>query len=690
VKDLRTFLADSFYDSLGRLTANEQARVTPLVKGIRNGSLANGSRKHPLDRIAGDFVSYSVNDDIRLIVHRSGSDQVICYVDHHDDAYRWAKRHRIEPHDATGAMQLVALEVVTRQIVQPVVTVEVPRTLANTPDRLLCACGVRKDCLDQVRLMTEDDLSGAMAEELLGSIVVERLIDLATGCTVKLPSKVRVGDDPYLHPDARQKFHLFTKDDELRGALTGGWEAWQTFLHPDQRVSVDRDHSGPARVTGGPGTGKTVVCVHRAVRLAKAGAGRVLLTTYTTTLADMLAKQVDQLLGATGQVRKRIEVVNLHDWAKQYLYRGRGEEPKFAGGNDVPNALEEAFVAHDPGFAKAFVQDEWQHVIEPLGITTLEAYLQVRREARGIPLNPGQRRRLWPTLAAIRDSLNRHTAGNWSDVARRAAEKIAASGTRPFAHVIVDEAQDLGPGELTLVRALVAAGPNDIFIASDPFQRIYRERATLARVGIDVRGRSNGLRVNYRMTEQIRRFADRLVTRPGNAGGAARSLMKGPLPRHRVFPSVEAERDGVVRYLRELVPNGFSPSDILVMARTANLLKDRAVPAIREAGFVAVDLRERNPDPPRGVRYCTMHRGKGLQYRAIILMGVDHDHLPLQSVMKRRPDETARRRMQELERNLLYVAMSRARERLFVTGAVKASPLIPGAPAVEDGADSAS
>jgi superfamily I DNA/RNA helicase len=167
--------------------------------------------------------------------------------------------------------------------------------------------------------------------------------------------------------------------------------------------------------------------------------------------------------------------------------------------------------------------------------------------------------------------------------------------------------------------------------------------------------------------------------------------MKGPEPRHRVFPSVEAERDGVVRYLRELVPNGFSPSEILVMARTNKLLESRAVPAIQEAGFVAVDLSQRNPDPPRGgVSYCTMHRGKGLQYRAIILMGVDHDHLPLKSVMKRRPDETARRRMQELDRNLLYVAMSRARERLFVTGAVQASPFIPVAPAAGDGADAAS
>jgi hypothetical protein len=669
----RTILSETFHRARSRLTKDESDDASLVAMDLCFGVETPGMQLHRVtNRRDPHWWSARVNLDLRIILHRRDGDQVICHVDHHDAAYRWAEHHSLSIHEVTGAPQVVKHEVV-EVIVKTTTRVHYP--FAEIPDRVLLAYGVPRDWLERIRTAPESTCLDILDE--LPDEAGERMLKVLDGSPPALPRKIRVGD-PFQHPDARRNFHVITTDDALRGALRGPWEAWQLFLHPDQRDSVDRDHAGAARVTGGPGTGKTVVCVHRAARLARAGVGRVLLTTYSRTLRDLLAAQVDQFLGDDRTTRARIDVDSLQDWALRYAEATLGSRaPKVAADADVTRALDAAIAEHAPRFPRAFVHDEWDRVIEPHGIETLEKYLSVRREARGRSLHPLQRTRLWPTFASTRTALRAEGWETWSSITRRAATLMLQRGEAPYAHVIADEAQDFGPGELALLRALVRPGANDLFVASDPYQRIYAERATLAQAGIEIRGRSSTLRTNYRTTEQIRRFADRLIERPKRWGGGGSSRMRGAEPRQRTYASIEQERAAVVRWLRKLVSDAFRPADIVVMARTRRLLAERVVPAIEAAGFAAIDLAQGNRDAPSGVRYCTMHRGKGLQFRAVVVMGVDGEHVPLRSIMARHHDGIAQRRAQELERNLLYVAVSRSRERLLVTGAVEASPLLP-------------
>ncbi len=237
--------------------------------------------------------------------------------------------------------------------------------------------------------------------------------------------------------------------------------------------------------------------------------------------------------------------------------------------------------------------------------------------------------------------------------------------------MIADEVQDFGPAELRLLRALTPEGGNDVFLTGDAHQRIYKPRSSFARAGPEVRGRASVLRLNYRTTEQIRRAADRLVTRTpvdedGITDAQAVSILSGPEPSIRTLHGVQQEIDTVAAWLRELASNGYRPSEMGVFARTKQLAEDRGRRAIRAANLPCLDLAREYADA-NGVALGTMHRAKGLQFRAVAVIGVDRTTLPLASVAQRQTDDAARRAFEEQERNLLYVACTRSRERLLVT-----------------------
>jgi superfamily I DNA/RNA helicase len=249
--------------------------------------------------------------------------------------------------------------------------------------------------------------------------------------------------------------------------------------------------------------------------------------------------------------------------------------------------------------------------------------------------------------------------------------------------VVADEVQDFGPAELRLLRALAPEGPNDVFLAGDVNQRIYKPRTAFARAGLEVRGRTSVLTLNYRTTEQIRRVVDRIVAgAPPDPGDDSKrhvtsSLVTGPEPELRTVPTVNGEIDAVARWLQVLVSNGYRPSEIAVLARTHHLVDDRVHPAVRRAGLTPQPLDDDQPPADKRVAIGTMHRGKGLQFRAVAVMGAEEGQVPLLGILDRQPDEAARQAFLELERNLLYVACSRARERLLVTGVRVASRFLP-------------
>ena len=299
-------IADTFTDSLARLSGDEQKAVKTTAFDLQMDPSRPGLQFHRLDRARDqNFWSVRVSSDIRIIVHRTQNSLLLCYVDHHDRAYRWAQDRRLETHPRTGAAQLVEVRETVKEIEVPVyVQVEKARPLPfnNISDDKLLAYGVPAEWLPDVRHVDEDGLL-ELADHL-PTEAAEALLELATGGTPPFPGRVALDTDPFEHPDARRRFRVMHDVEELERALDYPWEKWVVFLHPAQREMVERDYSGPARVSGSAGTGKTIVALHRAVHLARVNPdARVLVTTFSEMLAHALRRKLRILISAQPRPR---------------------------------------------------------------------------------------------------------------------------------------------------------------------------------------------------------------------------------------------------------------------------------------------------------------------------------------------------------------------------------------------------
>jgi len=253
-------IADTFSDSLARLTGDEQKAVKTTAFDLQLNPADPGLSFHKLEKAKDRrFWSVRVSRDIRLIVHRTEASLLLCYVGHHDDAYGWAERRKLETHQKTGAAQLVEVRERVEEITVPrYVVVEQPAParlplFTSVADEDLLRYGVPADWLGDVRQATEDSLL-ELADHLPRE-AAEALLDLATGGTPRIPQPIAAGTDPFEHPDARRRFRVVADVEELERALEYPWEKWTVFLHPAQRESVERNYGGPARISGSAGTG---------------------------------------------------------------------------------------------------------------------------------------------------------------------------------------------------------------------------------------------------------------------------------------------------------------------------------------------------------------------------------------------------------------------------------------------------
>jgi len=316
------------------------------------------------------------------------------------------------------------------------------------------------------------------------------------------------------------------------------------------------------------------------------------------------------------------------------------------------------------------------------GITSWEAYRDVVRVGRGSPLSPRQRRQLWDVFARAQEDLDRNGRATWGDVCDRLRQIIDEEGVRPFRHVIVDEAQDLGPRELRLVAALAAPGPRALFFAGDIGQRIYRWPFSWLAAGVDVRGRAQRLRVNYRTSAEIRRFSDALLSPTlAEIDGEQEtrqtiSVLRGPESEIARGQTVDDEIAALVHWLHDLQARGFAPGQIALFGRTRQLVRERAEPALTQAGFAGRWLSPDSDLATHAVAIGTMHAAEGLEVRAVALVGCDAQHVSLKSALARADGKEARELVEERERHLLYVGCTRARESLLVTYSGKLTPYL--------------
>ena len=688
-------IADSFTKALSKLGGQEQSAVKITVFDMQQDPSAPGLQFHRIDKSKDpNFWSIRANRDIRVVVHKTAASFLVCYVDHHDDAYKWAERRRIETHPKTGAAQIVEVRELVEEIALPVYIAPAPQRVTATDDQQvpvlpplffdlseedLLGVGVPEDWVTDVRQSTEDGFFEIT--DHIPAEAAEALLDYVATGTLRKPQIAVTSVDPFDHPDAQRRFRVLDDLEELARALEYPWNQWAIFLHPSQRRVVEQEFSGPTRVSGSAGTGKTVVALHRAAAVFKKDRqAKILLTTFSSPLANALEHKLRVLTGNGGPDGSNVTILPFEGVAYDLYTLAFGHTPRAASKEQVRAALEtaakELVIA---GFTIRFFVSEWNNVVDAWQIDSLNAYRDVPRLGRKNRLGSKQRERVWPIFLRARELLEAQGLDSWSGIFGKVTAHYGERDHKPFTHIIVDEAQDLGVPELRMLAAIADRNADALFFAGDLGQRIFQEPFSWKALGIDIRGRSHTLKVNYRTSHQIRQTVDRLLpplVRDVDGNEEDRrgtvSVFNGPDPKVRVFDDSSQETEGLALWVREAVDEGIAPDEIGIFVRSNNELS-RARAVVKKAGQTPLELSDRVEEREGRISIGTMHLAKGLEFKAVVVMACDDDILPLQERIETVADETELDEVYETERHLFYVACTRARDRLLVTGVDPAS-----------------
>ena len=479
-------IADTFTDSLVKLTGAEQTATKTTAFDLQVNAANPGLQFHRIEKSKdANFWSVRVSGDLRVIVHKTTGSLLLCYAGHHDDAYKWAERRKLEKHPKTGAAQLVEVRERVQEITIPKYVEAVaakPALFASISDQQLLEYGVPPEWLEEVRKANEDTLL-TLADHLPNE-AAEALLEPATGVT---PQAVAVpkGINPLHHPDAQRRFRVMSNIEELQLALDAPWEKWTVFLHPAQRKIVERDYSGPARTSGSAGTGKTIVALHRAVHLArKYPNSRLLLTTFSEPLANALRNKLRLLISHEPQIGERLEVHAMSALGKR-LYEINVGKLKIASGDVIRQSLEAAKAGTESKFSIRFLETEWEQIVDAWQLESWEAYRDVPRLGRRTRLKEPQRQTLWTSFEQVRKELKAKGLITQSELFNRLAEHFGHS-TRPYNLLLSMSARTWGSPScgflprLALVRKTLYSSPEILGRESSSSRSLGRRAASIS------------------------------------------------------------------------------------------------------------------------------------------------------------------------------------------------------------------
>lgn len=676
----RDFLLD-----LGRLERQVQERVTDVF-GKFESATHTGVHLEKIKNARNDrFRSIRIDQFWRGIVLTpvSGDTYTLLKVLPHDDAYDWAQRKNLSVNRATGGIEIrddAAIEESREAAV--VQAQQTPtRLFERVNDADMKRLGIDEQTLAFARALT-DPIQLETAHAFLPSTQWEVLYGLAAGMT---PDEVwsdlgaALVEEPIDENDldsavtrSKERVLVVSGPDELMAVLAYPIDLWRIYLHPSQRAIADASYRGPARVAGGPGTGKTVVALHRAKRLAEVGNGKVLVTTFTSTLADSLQTGINTLVE---DPRTLSSIVVEHvDRIAHRVFREVHGAPAMLTAEQEKALWTEVLDKTGAQFTETFLGEEWREVVLAQEISSPDAYLGAKRAGRGRRLGADQRQTAWDAISAFEAALTEHASWTHETVRREATRELSSRSSKLYRHIVIDEAQDLTPDQWRLLRAAVAPDRDDIFIAGDTHQRIYDNRVSLRDVGIDIAGRSRRLTLNYRTTAEILAWSTKLMHGSGvddmngevDTLSGSRSEMHGPSPIVRGFESAKEEQAFVAATVQQWLDDGMDASEIGIAVRS-NRLGDDFDKALR-AAQVSTRLLAKSTSRTDAVSIGTMHRMKGLEFRALAVVGVSAKYVPLGAAVASEEDDPQKHASDLLrERSLLFVACTRAREQLAVT-----------------------
>lgn len=687
-------ISADFFSAFSRLPNTQQGKVSRFISKFQQNPLASGINYETInDAKDANMRSVRIDQTYRGIVLKpeSGDVYMLLWVDHHDDAYDWAKRHRCKINAATGSIQVYESESVID--VSPSIAVadesSVPSLYAELKDKELMRLGVPEDLLPLVRTVNTDIELDAI-EYRIPLEAYEGLFMYAAGSRYdeiindREFSEQQVDTEDFASAldklDSQSRFVVVEDELELQAMLNAPLDKWRVFLHPSQRKLTRGVKNGAVRVLGGAGTGKTVVAMHRAKWLAEqiVDNKRVLFTTFTKNLATDIEANLKSI--CSPEVMRRIEVINLDKWVSQYLNKRDYKFKMLFGFDDRKQLWGRALdvMPSELNFPDAFYRDEWDKVIQPQSIETLDQYKRASRIGRGTSLKRSDRIKIWRVFDEYRSLLNRNNYKEVDDAYRDVAGLLANEANQlPYAGVVVDEAQDMSTQAFNVLRQIILEGPNDLFIVGDGHQRIYgRNKVVLSHCGINIRGRAKKLRINYRTTEEIRAAAvnllaglpvDDLDGELDNNDGY-KSLTHGSPPQIEQLASAGDQAEFVVKYLKMIEESGELPiGNLCIVARIAREL-ELIESYLSKAGisFKRVMPDSSDHSNPNEVSTATMHRVKGLEFDQMMIVSANEGIVPLSYAVTGKGDKVEARQADLEERALLYVAMTRAMRHVVV------------------------
>lgn len=687
ISNVKVAISSDFLTAFARLPRQIQGKVTEFVNKFRNNPMSSGINYEKLNSVIDKKIcSVRIDDAYRGIVVRQQETGVylLLWVDHHDEAYQWAARKRCEVNPKTGAIQVFDVQIVAENVKAE----EQKALFAIASDEDLLKLGVPEAQLDFVRSFVAKE-EFYKAESTMPHDAYEYLSWLAEGFPVEEVLELvseeannsSSNEDLSVAleaPSTLKSFVVVEGEDELRRIMAEPLEKWRVFLHPTQRKIVQKEYNGAARVLGGAGTGKTVVAMHRAKHLANKcdGQQKILMTTFTANLAADIRENLRKICNL--EELRRIEVIHLDAWVSQYM-REAGFTAQIAYDEVIDSLWDKAILLanNDLPYDSSFYKEEWNRIVIAQEALTLETYAKAVRNGRGTRLDRKKRMQVWKVFEHYQNLMKENQVRDINTAMYESTKLLQSAGKRSrYKHIIVDEGQDFSDNAYRLLRALAGEEhSDDIFIVGDAHQRIYRNHPTLSKCGINVRGRSSILKINYRTTEEIRKYAFGLLNGIAfddldeglDFGDKCQSLTHGEKPIFKNFSNANDEFDFLVNEIKQLKGNGVLLTDICVVARTKKLVEDY-IALFTKAGIKAYAIKRNKADDRSfdGLRIATMHRVKGLEFKYVFIVATNNRIVPLISAINK-TDAISESESIASEKCLLYVAMTRAQKGVYVT-----------------------
>ena len=695
---MKVAISSDFFTALSKLPKTQLNKTIKLVEKFKNNPKSPGLNYEKL-HFAENMHSIRVDGSYRCIVMSPENNDVyiLLWVDNHDDAYDWAKKHKCMVNAQTGSLEIIQAnhEIEDREIIAK------PNSetfFSKFKDKELLKLGVKEELLKHVKSINDendlDDFRQYITEE-----VYEGLFYLLSGDSYEdvynylyADNNTDVTIDDFNkaleNNSSKRSFYVVEEDDtELMNMLNAPLEKWRVFLHPSQRKLVEKDYNGPLRVLGGAGTGKTVVAMHRAKYLASQinlfENKKILFTTYTKNLAIDILENMKKICDE--ETLSKIEVKNLDQWVYEFLTK-HGYKNEIVYGNKTDDLWENALTSksNELNLSDSFFKEEWERVVQANSVSNLNDYIKVSRAGRGTRLSRAQRKLIWEVFEEYKLLLSTKNYKEPSDAMRDVRILLKNSKTDSlYSHVVVDEAQDLNAEAFRLLREIVPESKNDLFIVGDAHQRIYGHKVVLSQCGVNIRGRSKKLKLNYRTTDEIRKWAVALLNGEKiddmddgiDSNSDYKSLYHGPKPIVENFENYEAEVEYINKYIKGLKQEDAN-SRICLVARSQKIV-DSYSNYFTEKNISTIKISRNTKDniSNNDIRLATMHRVKGLDFDHVIIASMNDGIVPL-TVSEKSDEQQIEAEKLLKEKSVVFVAATRAKKSLLVTSYGKKSILL--------------